>query len=182
MVSSLNQWGAHHIFLVKVASNDFVYLMLAISIIWFSIHSFSYIAKGSFKLLILINIFKEGLLRFLLPVGLATAISEGISQIYVRQRPFVTMRNIKLLVPHGADGGMPSHHMVFMMALATSIFLVERRLGYLFIVLTLLTGIARVVAGIHYPSDILVGVLLGWFVTWFYFYFSNSKKLFSSTI
>ncbi len=78
------------------------------------------------------------------------------------------MPNVKLLVPHGADGGMPSHHMVFMTALTLIIYRLQRDLGLLFLGITLLSGFARISAGIHYPSDVLVGIFLGWLVSYLY--------------
>ena len=98
---------------------------------------------------------------FVLPVGVATLISEVVSSLYVRQRPFVTLSNIKLLVPHGADGGMPSHHMVFMFSLAVMTYLINTRLGILLMILSAVSGLARISAGVHYPSDVIAGVLLG---------------------
>jgi len=71
------------------------------------------------------------------------------------------MSELKLLVPHGADGGMPSHHMVFMMSIAIMVYLFNKKLGLLLIAMSVTSGIARISAGIHYPSDILVGALLG---------------------
>lgn len=84
-----------------------------------------------------------------------------VTVIYVRQRPFVAVSGVKLLVPHGADGGMPSHHIVFMATLVTTVFFYERKFATFLAFLTLITGFARVVAGIHYPSDIVAGALLG---------------------
>lgn len=78
------------------------------------------------------------------------------------------MSGVKLLVPHGSDGGMPSHHVVFMVAVAVMVYSVDRKMGYILLLVTLITGIARVSAGIHYPSDILAGALLGWIIPTIY--------------
>ena len=78
------------------------------------------------------------------------------------------MSGIKLLVLHGADGGMPSHHVVFMVAVAVMIYSIDRKMGYILLLITLISGIARVSAGIHYPSDILAGALLGWIIPTIY--------------
>ena len=74
------------------------------------------------------------------------------------------MPGIKLLVPHVADGGMPSHHVVFMVAVAVMVYTVDHKMGYFLLIVALLSGVARVSAGIHYPSDIVAGALLGWIV------------------
>jgi undecaprenyl-diphosphatase len=71
------------------------------------------------------------------------------------------MKDVRLLVPHGADGGMPSHHMVFMMSIAVMVYLFNKKLSLLLIALSVISGIARISAGIHFPSDVLAGALLG---------------------
>ncbi len=57
--------------------------------------------------------------------------------------------------------GFPSGHASFYMALAFSIFLVHKKAGYIFMALALLISMARIVAGVHYPIDILGGFVLG---------------------
>jgi len=71
------------------------------------------------------------------------------------------MKDVKLLVPHGADGGMPSHHMVFMMSISVMVYLFNKKLSLVLIALSVISGIARISAGIHFPSDVLAGALLG---------------------
>lgn len=61
----------------------------------------------------------------------------------------------------------PSDHATLFFALATGLALVSRRIGfaamaYVFIVICL----PRVYLGIHYPTDILVGMILGGGITW----------------
>jgi len=41
------------------------------------------------------------------------------------------------------------------------VYLSNKRLGVILIGLSLISGVARISAGIHYPSDVIVGVLLG---------------------
>lgn len=103
----------------------------------------------------------QGVALLVIPVGVATVISEVMSRFYIRQRPFAAMSDIKLLVPHSADGGMPSHHMVFMVSIAMMVYHFSKKLGIALIVLSLISGIARISAGIHYPSDVVAGALLG---------------------
>ncbi len=57
--------------------------------------------------------------------------------------------------------GFPSGHATFFMALAVSIFLVHKKAGKYFILFALLIGIARIIAGVHSPLDILGGFILG---------------------
>ena len=168
LVRSLNSWGEHHRSLVRICSNDLVYIVILLAALWFVIEILKShpIKMGSRDFGI--NLVKKGVFILDIPLGIAIVISESISAIYVRQRPFVTDSQVHLLVPHSADGGMPSHHLVFMAALAASVYYYDRRSAIFFAVLTLITGMARVVAGIHYPTDILVGALIGVAIVYLY--------------
>jgi membrane-associated phospholipid phosphatase len=168
LVRTLNAWGEHHRPLVRICSNDLVYVVILIAVLWY----FVVILKGhsinrGWKNLVM-SLLVKGVVIFALPAGIAILISELISLIYVRQRPFVAVPGVKLLVPHGADGGMPSHHVVFMATLIASVYIYQKRLATLLAVLTVISGIARVAAGIHYPSDIVAGAVLGVGIAYLY--------------
>ena len=182
LVKSLNHWGESHTSLVKLVANDFVYLVLAFAAGWLFLRVLR-IHKSNFNLLAFIkDLILKGLFIFIIPVGLATVISKIITTLFVRQRPFVVLPDVKLLVAHSPDGGMPSHHMLFMAAIVAMVFFYNRKFAALLFALTLLSGIARIVAGIHYPSDIVVGMFLGWLLSRTYIHFvckSSGKKYLS---
>jgi len=85
-----------------------------------------------------------------------------ISIVYYRPRPFVQGLG-ENLVKHSADSSFPSDHTVFMAGIAFALILTkERRVsGYLFLVLSLIGGVARVYVGVHFPLDIAGGVTVG---------------------
>jgi membrane-associated phospholipid phosphatase len=176
LVETLNRWGENHGSLIRVCSNDLVYAVILLAGLWFLASVLkSYPIHQGWKNFIK-NLIIKGVIIFGIPAGIAIVISESISAIYVRQRPFVTDSNVTLRVPHSADG-MPSHHIVFMVALVTSIFFYQKSFATLLAAMTLVTGIARVVAGIHYPSDILVGAILGVVIVYLYRWFVPAKSL-----
>jgi len=56
----------------------------------------------------------------------------------------------------------PSDHAALFFSIAVGIFLVSRSLGiFLLLYLSIIIGAARVYCGVHYPTDILVGGLVG---------------------
>ncbi|HEU0116779.1 MAG TPA: phosphatase PAP2 family protein [Thermomicrobiales bacterium] len=91
---------------------------------------------------------------------IALAIGEAIGHVWFRQRPFVFLP-AHLLLAHAADASFPSSHAVASFALATPFLLARRRLGSLLFACAMLVAVARVATGLHYPSDVVGGALLG---------------------
>ena len=64
-----------------------------------------------------------------------------------------------LFAPH--DSAFPSEHTVIAFALAVTVFMHDRKVGWVFLICAILIGIARVIANVHYPIDIIGGAFLG---------------------
>jgi undecaprenyl-diphosphatase len=60
----------------------------------------------------------------------------------------------------------PSGHASFMFALAFTMYYLDKKAGKILLALALLTGIARVLAGVHFWYDILGGALIGYLISW----------------
>jgi len=86
--------------------------------------------------------------------------SKIITLFYFKERPFVA-HNINLLFPYKADASFPSDHAVFAFSIAFFIFFFNKKLGWFLLTLAFIVGLSRVIAGLHYPSDILGGAGLG---------------------
>lgn len=80
--------------------------------------------------------------------------------LFAVPRPFVTFSKVQALIPENGFA-FPSGHATFFMSLAFSIFLLHKKAGYVFLSFALLIGIARIVAGVHFPIDVLSGFVLG---------------------
>lgn len=97
--------------------------------------------------------------------GAATLVALGltvlIGPLVDRPRPFVAMPHVLFLLPHASDPSFPSDHATIAGAFAGGLVLVHRRWGIVAAVLAVLTAFARVYAGVHYPTDVLAGLLLG---------------------
>jgi len=102
---------------------------------------------------------KEILLVFF--TGIVAYLVADILKIFIHSlRPFDAFSNVHALISE-TGYSFPSGHATFFMALAFSIFFSHKKAGYVFMFFALLIGIARVVAGIHFPIDILSGFILG---------------------
>lgn len=95
--------------------------------------------------------------------GLILSMLAGL--FYFHHRPFI-VQNIQPLVMHSGDNGFPSDHTLLATALATVIYFYRRRLGVAALILALVVGIARVMAHVHWPIDILGGLVLGAIAGW----------------
>ncbi len=95
-----------------------------------------------------------------LSVIAATTISMGMSLLWYRPRPFIT-GNIPLLLQHVADSSFPSDHATVAFAFATLFWRRQRSIAIALGIAALCIGFARIVLGLHYPTDILGGFVVG---------------------
>ncbi len=88
-------------------------------------------------------------------------------------RPYVVLSNIHLLAkrdPKQFYASFPSGHAIFFFSVATAVYLVDKRLGIAFYVLALVLSFAKIYTGVHWPSDILaggiLGIIIGYILNW----------------
>lgn len=88
-------------------------------------------------------------------------LKQTLASIFFRERPFIAYSDI---VPFGqpfSDSSFPSGHMAATAALATVFVYYYRRAWPFALVFVLFMAFARIHNGMHYPSDILAGAVLG---------------------
>ncbi len=88
-------------------------------------------------------------------------ITELIRFFYNRPRPFEALADINQLVDRAGGGSFPSGHAALSFAAATVVSFYYPKTSILFFVAALSIGIGRVAAGVHWPSDILGGAVVG---------------------
>ncbi len=89
------------------------------------------------------------------------AVVHMIKVVAVIARPFATLSDVRLVVLHEQTYSFPSMHAALAMALATAVYLHHPRLGKNLFLLAGFIALSRVYVGVHYPVDIVVGVLIG---------------------
>ncbi len=91
---------------------------------------------------------------------IANLLVKSMNLAIYRYRPFAE-NNVHLLFYRPSDSSFPSNAATVGFSLASAVWLLNRRAGLLMYTLALLFGLSRIVAGVHYPSDILGGIVAG---------------------
>jgi len=100
-----------------------------------------------------------------LALGIAGLVDIIITLLWQRPRPYITHADLAMPYTAGLrvdDISFPSSHTYIAFAVATSVFLYgHRRLGIVLFILAIFVAISRVGTGLHYPSDVIGGAILG---------------------
>ncbi|MCH2307174.1 MAG: phosphatase PAP2 family protein [SAR202 cluster bacterium] len=83
-----------------------------------------------------------------------------VNFIFFRDRPF-NNHEVTLLFYEPTDSSFPSNAIAATTALACGIWIANKRLGSISFGAVLIFGFIRIFSGIHYPIDILGGLLIG---------------------
>lgn len=154
---------AHHswftdAFIVEIANNDFIDGGVLMAMVWWAWVEYGNRQAGKREVLALnffVTAFAVVVARFL-----------ALSLPY-RERPFrEPLLNFQLPYTSNTSAlihwsSFPSDHAVLTFCVAAGLWMVSRRLGMLAAAYGLVTNLARVYAGIHYPTDVVVGLILG---------------------
>lgn len=95
---------------------------------------------------------------------LAYASSEALKLVFTQTRPCTT-QDVLAACPPAENWSYPSNHTVIAAALAISMVLAIPFSAVFTVPLAFFAGAARVLAGHHYPHDVIAGMILGISVT-----------------
>ncbi|URZ07283.1 phosphatase PAP2 family protein [Clostridium felsineum] len=82
-----------------------------------------------------------------------------LGKFYFVNRPFV-LNKVHLLYFHKTTSSFPSDHAVITLAIALSILKLNKPLGKIMILFSIIVGFSRVYVGHHYPLDVICGFIL----------------------
>ena len=84
-----------------------------------------------------------------------------VRKLINRQRPYEKYDLHVLLEKATRGNSMPSRHIFSAVAIAMCVLPVSKPLGIILLVLGAVSAVVRVLLGVHYPSDVIVGYILG---------------------
>lgn len=83
-----------------------------------------------------------------------------IRAFFFRTRPFVEGTVEQLVFHNPLEGSFPSGHATVMFALGFSLLFTNTRWGLVYLALAIVSSFARVIVGVHFPFDIVGGMLV----------------------
>ncbi|MDP3710768.1 MAG: phosphatase PAP2 family protein [bacterium] len=146
-VAGINIWSDR---LIVFAADYLLYFLILFLLIWALVWKNFWVAAFA----LVTAVFS----RFL--------VTEIIRFFYDRSRPFEILENVRQLVDHTTGSSFPSGHAAFAFGLAFFVYIHNKKKGICYLIIALLIGLGRVAAGVHYPSDILGGLIVGLVSAW----------------
>jgi len=101
-----------------------------------------------------------GVLTALGALAIANLVVITVNSLHFRDRPFADL-DVTLLFYRPTDSSMPSNSAAAFVGLAVAVWAFDRRVGVVLLAVAGVHAFLRVYAGVHYPSDIAVGAMIG---------------------
>ena len=146
----INSWVGQNVWLDRLlvfSANNLGYIILGLVIVVCLLNS------NKFKEIIVLSLGSAVVARF--------GIVALVRYFYYVPRPFLVLQNVRQLLDHDAESSFPSGHMAFYFALATVLYRYNKKAGIAAFGLSGLMGFARIFVGVHWPLDIITGVVVG---------------------
>ena len=137
---------------LKGIANDYIFIVsacLVLLALWFGTREIHQREKN-----------QKAIIGASASLGVATGIVGILNLFYFHSRPFIELTT-NLLFYQPTDPSFPSHSTAVVFAIAVAILLADRKAGAFLLLLAFLHGFSRIYVGIHYPSDVLAGAVIG---------------------
>lgn len=105
-------------------------------------------------------------------------INNGILKNLVnRTRPYEVIAGLEILIGKQVDSSFPSGHTGSSFAAATVLYLtLPKKFGIPALIFAALMGFSRLYVGVHYPTDVLAGMVIGILIGWAVVHFTGIRE------
>lgn len=97
----------------------------------------------------------------ILVTGISLLVVSLIRKRIGAKRPYETMEIQPLVEKETGGDSFPSRHVFSIFIVAMAMLRQNIWLGFLFLAMGLILAVLRVIAGLHYPRDVIAGALIG---------------------
>ena len=160
---------------------NFIYNKLSCNFLNYIMPKITFLGNGGFIWLVTATIMlcfkKYQKQAFVLLVGLLAGVVIGnliLKNLISRKRPCWINNNVSLIVSTPKDYSFPSGHTMSSFIAMTILMQTNQLLGFLSFIFAILISFSRLYLYLHFPSDILGGVVIGILLgnaTWYIFSF-----------
>ncbi len=102
----------------------------------------------------------EAVICAFVAVIIVSVVLAVLNLLWFRPRPFVSQQ-VNLIFYHPTDSAFPSNAASLAFALSFAVLFYRWKIGVVMLALSVYLSLSRVFCGIHYPLDVLGGMLLG---------------------
>ncbi len=99
--------------------------------------------------------------EMLVSMMICQSIVYSLKAILSRERPYKILEHLNTFGIEMKDYSFPSGHSASSFSIATTIALNNPNLAIYVFILAMIVGISRIYLGVHYPTDVAVGIILG---------------------
>jgi undecaprenyl-diphosphatase len=158
---------------VYIIAEQIDWYLVGLAVIFMLIHQHSY-RSNTPRFFSRVSLY-EGF-HVLLGILIAWGTSYLMKISFAAPRPFLYFIDFVPLFPYGGYDSFPSGHATLFSAIAVSLYFYHKKIGIFFGLMALLIGISRIIAGVHFPIDIIAGWILGIIIPWLIHFYSYRKK------
>lgn len=132
-----------------------------------------FFAKYSIYVLAIFLVFKwvqkrnDDQYRVNLLISILTAVSSELvgkliaGKLYYHTQPFTVLNEVHQLIPKDVGNSYPSDHTIIFFSFMIILFLGTKTWSrYNYLLVAILVSLSRIFVGVHYPSDVLTGMLI----------------------
>lgn len=94
-------------------------------------------------------------------LGISQIVVQGLKKILSRERPYKIIEQLNTFGIDLSDYSFPSGHTTASFSIASTLALNIPRISLIVFFLALIIGISRIYLGVHYPTDVAAGIILG---------------------